>query len=78
MSSCGCSGIPPRSIVGNAEVREMCGGITRHTLIRWREREDFPKPVRRLPLSDVELWDARQVRAWYRARLDRLAGDDLP
>jgi hypothetical protein len=61
--------VPARHIVGNAAVRRMCGGITRHTLIQWRGK-DFPAPIpaRR---AGVDLWDAREVRAWYRARRTR-------
>lgn len=58
--------IPPREIVGNAEVRHLCGDISRHTLIRWREQRDFPAPARVLRLSKTELWDARHVRAWLK------------
>jgi hypothetical protein len=58
----------PRDIIGGAEVRRMCGGITRHTLINWREKRSFPAPVRVLRDTKVELWDARQVRAWLRAQ----------
>lgn len=54
----------PRDILGNAEVRKLAGGITRHTLIRWREREGFPKPIR--SLESGELWDRRHVQAWLR------------
>lgn len=60
--------IPPRHIAGNAEIRHICGGITRHTLIAWRKTEGFPEPVRVLRRSKVELWDARQVRAWLAQR----------
>jgi hypothetical protein len=56
----------PRDIVGNAEVRKICGGVTRHTLIAWRRTHDFPAPVRKLECG--ELWDARQVREWWRRR----------
>lgn len=59
--------IDPRVIVGNAAVRKICGGITRPTLIEWRENREFPKPVRTLPVTGDELWDANEVRAWLRA-----------
>lgn len=58
--------IPIRDIVGNAEVRALCGNVTRHTLIRWRKELDFPKPIRKL--TQGELWDRREVRGWYTAR----------
>lgn len=51
-----------RSIVGVAETLRLCGGITRATLLRWRKRPGFPKPIRRL--KSGELWDASEVRAW--------------
>lgn len=55
-----------RDLVGNAEVRAMCGGITRHTLISWRKTQGFPKPIRRL--SGCEIWDASEVRHWLSLR----------
>lgn len=68
----------PRDIIGNKEVRRMCGprggpAITRHTLIRWRADLGFPEPIRALSgrgHTKTELWDARQVRAWLRERRD--------
>lgn len=63
--------IAPRDIIGNAKVREMCGGISRHTLIAWRARyTDFPKPIRRIRSGGgwTELWDRRAVRAWLAGR----------
>lgn len=61
--------IPPRQIVGNQEVRKMCGGITRTTLLAWRRTEAFPTPIRTLAgTPKTELWDARQVRAWLKQR----------
>lgn len=62
----GTTPLLPKQIVGNAEVREMAGGVTRHTLIRWRELEQFPRPIRTLEAG--ELWDAREVQQWLRAR----------
>lgn len=56
----------PRDILGNAEVRKLAGGITRHTLLRWRELHAFPEPFKRLECG--ELWDRREVRAWLDAR----------
>lgn len=60
--------VPLRHIVSKAEVRKLCGNITRHTLISWRETQGFPAPVRNLRLSKVDLWDAREVRAWLAQR----------
>ena len=62
--------VPPREMIGNLEVRKLAGGITRHTLIAWRRDHEFPAPVARIPAagSPCEVWDAREVRAWLRAR----------
>jgi predicted DNA-binding transcriptional regulator AlpA len=63
--------IHPRDIIGNRQVRKMCGGIARGTLLRWREREGFPEPIRKIPgpgSSPVELWDRRAVKAWFQRR----------
>lgn len=56
--------VRPRDIVGTAEVRRMCGGITRHTLLKWRADRGFPPPIRKLRQGEV--WDARDVRAWIK------------
>lgn len=55
--------VPVSEVAGNAEVRGMCGGVTRHTLIAWRRGRGFPAPVVVLECGDI--WDAREVRAWY-------------
>lgn len=52
-------------IGGSGEVCELAG-VTRKTLKSWREREDFPKPVRSIMSGD--LWDLAHVRAWLKAR----------
>lgn len=67
-SARGARAVPARHIVSKGEVRKLCGGITRHTLIDWRATQDFPKPFRTLRLSKIELWDAREVRRWLGAR----------
>jgi hypothetical protein len=69
-------------IVGNAEVRRLAGRlittanrktddrpISRATLLAWREKEDFPAPIRRLDSGDV--WDRHEVREWLKARNGR-------
>lgn len=56
--------IPPADILGNAEVRALAGGVTRHTLIAWRTRHGFPEPIRTLEVG--ELWDRRAVKRWLR------------
>lgn len=58
--------MPLEELVTAAAVRYMCGAHQRRTLIRWRESHGFPEPV--LKTGDVELWDAREVRAWLRQR----------
>jgi predicted DNA-binding transcriptional regulator AlpA len=63
--------IHPRDIIGNGQVRKLCGGVARGTLIRWRKHNGFPPPIRTIPgpgSSSVELWDRRAVKAWLRAR----------
>lgn len=37
--------------------------IPRSTLQRWRDRNEFPRPVKKVG-KRVELWDAAEVRAW--------------
>ena len=56
--------IRPQDILGNAEVRRICGNITRSTLIRWRELHGFPKPIRTLEAG--ELWNRHEVREWLK------------
>ena len=70
--------IHPRDIVGNEAVRKIAGyylghewrPVTRPTLLKWRRERGFPAP---LPIpragvgpggQPIELWDAREVRAW--------------
>lgn len=45
------------------EVRKLAGGVPRTTLIRWRAKNEFPKPIRTVGRR-VELWDLGHVRAW--------------
>jgi hypothetical protein len=62
-----------RDLADSLAVRKMCGRalradrkpITRHTLIRWRER-DFPAPLDTPYVTTCELWDRRAVRQWIR------------
>lgn len=56
--------IPISVIIDNAGTRELCGGVSRHTLIRWRADHDFPEPI--LTLTTTELWDRREVEAWLK------------
>jgi hypothetical protein len=52
----------PADIIGPGEIRQMAGGVTRKTLMTWRERPDFPAPVKSLGIGD--LFDRRAVQAW--------------
>lgn len=58
--------IPLSELIGNQAVRGLCGGITRPTLIAWRESHGFPAPV--LQIDRTEVWDARQVIDWLAAQ----------
>lgn len=61
--------VHPRDILGNAGVRRCAGGITRHTLLRWRAGvgvpEPFPEPIRKV--NGTELWSRAQVKRWLEA-----------
>jgi predicted DNA-binding transcriptional regulator AlpA len=54
--------VPVAEVVDTPKVRELCGGVSRPTLLKWRKRRGFPEPLE-APAS-VSLWDAREVRAW--------------
>ncbi|HEY4451026.1 MAG TPA: hypothetical protein VGN13_05480 [Solirubrobacteraceae bacterium] len=58
-----------RELRTNDQVRELAGGITRHTLIAWRKRssDPFPAPAVTLP-PKLELWSRTQVEAWLQRR----------
>lgn len=70
--------VKPRDIIGNHEVRALIGRklagenrgsqpITRHTLIRLREKEGFPEPIRVLKGTPrTDLWDRQAVLRWLR------------
>lgn len=66
-----------RDILGNGAVRRTCGGITRRTLLRWRDgigvQEPFPRPIRKI--NGVELWSRAQVRAWLERNRTRQSAD---
>lgn len=62
-----------RELRTNEQVRALCGGITRHTLIAWRglAESPFPAPVVRLPPgrhAKLELWSRTEVEDWLAAR----------
>jgi predicted DNA-binding transcriptional regulator AlpA len=62
--------IHPHDIIGNEQARSIAAHylgqttpVTRNSLIKWREKRGFPQPLD-TPRAGVELWDAREVRAW--------------
>lgn len=67
-----------RDLMGVYAVRAMLGRalrddhkpITRHTLLRWRDKYGFPEPLK-TPHAGVELWDRRVVKAWLDAHQPR-------
>lgn len=62
--------VPVADIIGNQEVRELCGGIERGLLIRWRKLEEFPEPIRTLACG--ELWNRQDVMAWLQEKRPKL------
>lgn len=65
--------VPPADMIGNAQVRELCGGITRHTLAAWRRERGFPDPA--AAIDRTEIWDRRAVTAWLKAERRERRGD---
>jgi hypothetical protein len=59
--------VPHTELIRNETVRGLVGGITRHTLIAWRDSRGFPEP---LDVDGLELWDRRQVRQWMQENRD--------
>lgn len=68
--------IPPDEVIDSVTVRWLArraavqprrsrrsASVSRNTLIRWRESRGFPAPFKQTE-GGVELWDAREVRAW--------------
>lgn len=66
--------IPVRHIIDARDVRRIAGNVTRTTLLRWKQRPDFPQPIRRTG-SGTELYDRAAIRAWLRANVGERAGD---
>lgn len=68
----GLQQIIKRELRTNEQVRELAGGITRHTLLRWRRRDTdpFPPPwlTLKLPGGPLELWSRTMVEDWLTAR----------
>ena len=62
----------PRDLLLTADVRRLAGGVSRQTLIRWRETKGFPEPIRSIKVGTgrnaqtVDIYDRRDVRAWLR------------
>lgn len=61
--------IDPGDIIGGLEARQLAGGVSRATLLRWRADHGFPEPIRTLE-GGIELWDRRQVKAWLKESKD--------
>lgn len=55
----------------NQQVRELCGGIDRNTLLRWRKR-GFPEPVLKLKVrgGTLELWSRTDVQRWMHTTIN--------
>lgn len=62
--------VPPSELISTHGVRELCGGISRPTLLAWRETLGFPPPIAHLP--PIEIWDRRDVKAWIRQNRQRV------
>lgn len=64
--------IPVRDLMDTLEVRKYLGGkgpaIQRGTLAYYRDKHDFPAPIKRFGKSTNarSLYDRRMVRAWLR------------
>lgn len=55
--------VSPADLLGPGEVKGMLR-ISRATLMRYRQRDDFPKPWRELEQGPV--WLAADIAAWRR------------
>lgn len=55
--------VPAQFLADNQAIRNIAGGITRHTLLDWRERRGFPAPLK-TPRCQTAIWDIREVLAW--------------
>lgn len=64
--------VHPRDLLLTADVRRLCGGIERWTLIRWRRDRGFPEPIRSIKVGKgrraqtVDIYDRRDVRRWLK------------
>lgn len=62
----------PHHILITPDVRRLCGGISRSTLIAWRQDRGFPEPVRSIrtgrgvKAQRVDVWDRRDVMLWLK------------
>ena len=58
-----------RELLTGQQVRELAGGVERHTLLRWRRQHDFPPPRVSWPAArgKLELWSRTEVEAWLSA-----------
>jgi predicted DNA-binding transcriptional regulator AlpA len=64
--------IVQRELRTNQQVREMCGGIERSTLIRWRAdpEQAFPQPVITFKSGGkpLDLWSRTEIEEWLKQR----------
>jgi hypothetical protein len=60
--------VTPDQLITNEQARKACGDVSRHTLIAWREGKGFPAPWGSWPSAggSLELWDRREVEAWWK------------
>ena len=54
---------PSKYLIDSQGIRELAGGIPRTTLLRWRDRMGFPKPLP-TPHLAAPVWDRRDVTRW--------------
>ncbi len=56
--------MPPEGIWGPGEIRAHYG-VSRVTLMKWRQRKDFPAP---LDLEQGPVWHATDIQKWHENR----------
>lgn len=62
-----------REALNNTQVRQRCGGISRKTLLAWRQK-GFPQPVLvpKGPGGSIELWSKTDIDEWLRHREEEI------
>lgn len=63
----------PEDLMDAAAVRRHCGGISRPTMLKWRQK-GFPAPLS-APHVAAELWHRGDVDEWWRAYKRATRGD---